>query len=231
MELTVLSDTIFKLEPIQSTDLGEDKKLVILAGRKFEIIEHERAPAKHVKAKVKDEQGQIGTWFVFTGHVDIQGKEPGNNPVDDEDTGPPKTGPFKLPGYKSTFYLSDPILKGGNFTWSEATKNGTRIPANKQVVYGILKIADVMQEVRAHVGDRPITVTSWYRDPVTNSRVGGSRRSRHMVGDAVDFQVPGISPFEVNNRLEAWWGSRGGLASASSFTHIDGRGYKARWRY
>jgi len=47
----------------------------------------------------------------------------------------------------------------------------------------------------------------------------------------VDFVVSGISPPQVNRQLEPWWGDRGGLASVSCFTHIDARGYKARWSY
>lgn len=231
MELTVLNDTVFKQEPKQSGELGANQKVSIKGGTKFEVISHEPAPGKHVKATFSDELSGTKTWFIFMGHVDIAGNEPDNMPNDDEDPGPPRKGGFKLPGYTSTFYLSDPIIKGGNFTWAEATKNGTRIPVSKDVVHGILRIADVMQEVRAYLGDRPIVVTSWYRDPVTNRRVGGASRSRHLVGDAVDFQVKGIAPHEVNRQLESWWGARGGLASASSFTHIDARGYRARWTY
>ena len=231
MELIVLNDTVFKQAPKQSTELAESAKIIIQEGQKFEVVDHEPAPGKHVKATLRDELKGMKTWFIFMGHVNIEGNEPDNMPNDEEDVGPPRKGGFKLPGYSSTFYLSDPILPSGNFTWAEATKNGTRIPVDKSVVQGILKIADVMQEVRAHLGDRPITINSWYRDPVTNRRVGGASRSRHLVGDAVDFRVSGISPHDVNRRLEAWWGSRGGLASASSFTHIDARGYRARWTY
>ncbi|MEM6773085.1 MAG: D-Ala-D-Ala carboxypeptidase family metallohydrolase, partial [Bacteroidota bacterium] len=144
---------------------------------------------------------------------------------------PAPTGPFRLPGFRSTFYLSEPIVPGGNFTWAEATKNGSRIPVNRDVVYGIIRIARVMEEVRSRLGDRPIRVNSWYRDPVTNRAVGGARYSRHLVGDAVDFVVIGIHSYTVYDRLNSWWGSRGGLASSSIFTHIDARGYYARWSY
>ncbi|MEL6223100.1 MAG: D-Ala-D-Ala carboxypeptidase family metallohydrolase [Cyanobacteria bacterium J06627_8] len=231
MELIVLSDTVFKQEPKQSTALSASEKLAIKEGQTFKVLEHELAPGKHVKATLQDELGGEKTWFIFMGHVNIEGNEPDNMPKDEEDAGPPRKGGFKLPGYSSTFYLSDPVLPDGNFTWAEATKNGTRIPVDKTVVQGILKIADAMEEVRAYLGDRPITVNSWYRDPVTNRRVGGASRSRHLVGDAIDFRVSGINPHEVNRRLESWWGARGGLASASSFTHIDTRGYRARWSY
>ena len=147
---------------------------------------------------------------------------------------PPQTqpnGPFRLPGFRSTFYLSEPIIPNGNFTWAEATKNGSRIPASRNVVYGIIRIARVMEEVRSRLGDRPIRVNSWYRDPASNRAVGGAIYSRHLSGDALDFVVIGVHAYTVYDRLNSWWGSRGGLASSSIFTHIDARGYYARWSY
>jgi uncharacterized protein YcbK (DUF882 family) len=85
--------------------------------------------------------------------------------------------------------------------------------------------------VRALFGNRSVEVNSWYRDPATNLRVGGWAMSRHIHGDAVNFKVEGVSPQDVYARLDPWWGRRGGLASSSQFTHIDARGYRARWLY
>jgi len=144
---------------------------------------------------------------------------------------PKPTGPFRLPGFRSTFFLSEPIVPNGNFTWGEATKNGRRIPVSRDVAYGIIRIARVMEEVRSRLGDRPIRVNSWYRDPASNRAVGGARYSRHMSGDAIDFVVIGLHAYTVYDRLNSWWGSQGGLASSSIFTHIDARGYYARWSY
>lgn len=87
-----------------------------------------------------------------------------------------------------------------------------------------------LEEVRA-IFNAPISINSWYRDPATNRAVGGASQSRHMVGDAADFVVRGFSPYTVNSRLDSWYSTRGGLASASVFTHLDCRGYKARWSY
>jgi uncharacterized protein YcbK (DUF882 family) len=106
-----------------------------------------------------------------------------------------------------------------------------RQPANPGVVYNIIRIAEVMQNVKGLFGGAPVVVNSWYRDPVTNRRVGGASQSRHMVGDAVDFHIPGVSLVNVYNRLDPWWASRGGLARGQGFVHIDGRGYRARWTY
>jgi uncharacterized protein YcbK (DUF882 family) len=119
---------------------------------------------------------------------------------------------------------------GGNFTWGEATHGGSRIPVNASVVNGIVEIAKAMQEIR-EMRDRPIRVNSWYRDPATNRRVGGASRSRHLTGDAVDFVVRGEHPYDTFDCLNSWWGSKGGLASSTVFTHIDLRGFRARWSY
>ena len=55
--------------------------------------------------------------------------------------------------------------------------------------------------------------------------------SRHLVGDATDFVVSGYHPYDIFDKLDRWWGSRGGLASSTVFTHIDVRGFRARWDY
>ncbi len=202
----------------------------------------------------------LKNWFAYAPDIIIEGNTPDNRPdanstdtpqpvPDPEPVRPPSpptpprptpptppqtnrpTGPFRLPGFRSTFYLSEPIIPGGNFTWAEATKSGSRIPVSRNVAYGIIRIARVMEEVRARLGDRPIRVNSWYRDPVSNRAVGGAIYSRHLSGDAIDFVVIGLHAYTVYDRLNSWWGSRGGLASSSIFTHIDSRGYYARWSY
>lgn len=43
---------------------------------------------------------------------------------------------------------------------------------------------------------QPLTVTSGYRDPTHNARVGGARGSQHMHGNALDIDVSGLSPQE-----------------------------------
>ena len=237
--IKVLNDTYFKLSTQQSDRLPDSEKVFIKAGTEFEV--HSDSPAENSHVKVALTNAALGeegrnTWYIFAPHIEIEGTEPDNAPKDEPDPNTTKLslekkGPFKLPGFKSTFYLSDPIIPNGSFSWAEATKNGSRIPVNKNVVEGIIKIANSMEEAREYLGSRPITVNSWYRDPATNRRIGGARFSRHLSGDAVDFVVKGISPPEVNRRLESWWGRKGGLASASVFTHIDGRGYRARWSY
>ena len=232
--LTVVSDTLFKTSPKMSSQLNNQEKVFVKSKTELELVTHEQAAANHVKLELAEPSFNNRSeriWYAYKPDIQIEGNEENNQPKN-ETPRPKASGPhIKLPGFRGNFYLSNPIIPGGNFTWGEATHGGSRIPVNRNVVYGIIRIARVMEEVRERLGGRPLTINSWYRDPVTNRRVGGASRSRHLTGDAVDFVVPGIHPYDVYDRLNRWWGSRGGLASATVFTHIDTRGYYARWSY
>lgn len=63
---------------------------------------------------------------------------------------------------------------------------------------------EMMESVRAVLGDKPIIVTSGYRCRALNDIVGGSVNSAHMRGYAVDFICPGFgSPMEICKAVEA----------------------------
>ncbi len=115
-----------------------------------------------------------------------------------------------------------------HFRWGEATKSGTRLPANATITANIERMALKMDAVRRKLGDRPILVTSWYRPPAINAAVGGASNSTHIQGFAVDFNAQGLSPSQVQRTLSDW---PGGLGYGSNFTHLDDRGDRARWNY
>lgn len=121
------------------------------------------------------------------------------------------------------------IYEGSKFTWEEATKNWQRNPSTVQQKNNIIKLARYMDDVRELLGNRPIIPTSWYRDPLTNKRVGGVSNSIHLTGLAIDFVVVGMDARTVQAKLENFHGDRGGLGKYSNFTHLDLRGYRARW--
>ncbi|MCS6812071.1 MAG: D-Ala-D-Ala carboxypeptidase family metallohydrolase [Cyanobacteria bacterium] len=121
------------------------------------------------------------------------------------------------------------IVPGGSFTWAEATAGGSRIPPDQVTVDAIIRIAQLAQQARDRIG-RPFHVTSWYRPPAVNARVGGVFNSRHIVGDAIDFYCDGLTGNQIYWFLDAWW--PGGLGRYRKFPylcHIDARGYRARW--
>ncbi len=150
---------------------------------------------------------------------------------------------IQLPGITQPQLLTSPIYSGSNFTWGEATKNGSRIPTQTrfegiiipaaQITANIIKLAKELDRLRSDFGDRPIIITSWYRDPISNRSVRGVRNSQHVLGWAADIQVSGIAPNEVAAKIAKSW--NGGLGDSSAFTHIDLRhlmGWQAaRWDY
>lgn len=148
-----------------------------------------------------------------------------------------------LPGLKDPVRIDSPIIKNGNFTWGEATKNGSRIPtytifqgipiAASQITANIIRIATDLETIRSDFGNSPIYINSWYRPPAVNEDVGGVYNSQHLLGWAVDFKIKGYDPKTVASKLAKSW--TGGLGDSKSFTHIDRRdlmGWQAaRWNY
>lgn len=239
INLKVISDTLFKAKPVLSAQLSAREKVFVPNRTTFELQSYADAEGNHVKVALSG--AFLGpenrtTWYAFAPDIEIEGTEPNNRPKDSNSAGAAKTNgsrgtPLRFPGFQGVYYTNNAIIPGGNFTWGEATHGGTRIPVSSDVVYGMIRIAEALEEIRRLFGNRPVQVNSWYRDPVTNAAVGGASMSRHLTGDAVDFVIQGFHPYDVFAELDAWWGSRGGLASSTVFTHIDARGYRARWDY
>ena len=245
--LQVLGDTVFKTSTALSSELPETDKVLVKSNTVFEISSYSQPEKNHVRVAFKGAflgSQNRNTWYCYVPDIYIIGTEIGNNPNDQSP--PPDTSgnrgiPLQFPGFTGTYYANDPIYwttqygERGNFTWAEALHVNAatgqyRRPASAEVIYGILRIAKALEDVRKRYG-RPILITSWYRDPATNAAVNGASQSRHLLGDGVDFVVSGRHPYDVYADLDRWWGNQGGLASSRSFTHIDARGYRARWNY
>jgi hypothetical protein len=143
-----------------------------------------------------------------------------------------KKTPIRLPGFDSVFYLEDPIYPNSHFSWSEALKSGERMPANKQVVLNIIKLAKDLDKFREYLGDKPMKVTSWYRPPAVNRAVGGSSKSAHLEGYAVDIYVPGMNIYELQKKAVTYWKHGGvGLGAKKGFVHIASDGWYRVWDY
>jgi hypothetical protein len=127
--------------------------------------------------------------------------------------------------------LDASIVPNGNFTWAEATRGGTRMPPNQATVDAMIRIAKLAQQARDRIG-RPFHITSWYRPPEINRQVGGASESRHIVGDAIDFYVDGLTGDQIYWALDPWWpGGLGRYRRYPLLSHLDARGYRARWRH
>jgi len=80
---------------------------------------------------------------------------------------------------------------------------------------------DSLQELRGRVG-RPLRINSAYRCSIHNMSVGGSRHSRHMVGDAFDISTAGWTDSERELFiLSAKHVGFTGFGRYLTFIHID----------
>ncbi len=96
-----------------------------------------------------------------------------------------------------------------NFSLEEATYSETAIrlginnqPDDKQLE-NMITVARNMEIIRDLLGGKPIRINSWLRLPEVNVAVGGSARSSHMDGWAVDFTCPSYGdPYRVAKALK-----------------------------
>ena len=80
----------------------------------------------------------------------------------------------------------------------------------------------ILELLRKELGNNPIIITSGYRTPAHNAKVGGAKYSYHMRGMAVDIRVNGISPKEVAKALDKIVGNCG-IIVYESWVHFDVR--------
>lgn len=84
---------------------------------------------------------------------------------------------------------------------------------------------DRLQWARSELA-RPMLITSAYRDPVHNARVGGAPLSRHKAGDAFDISLRGHTRAQLLAVCEV--AGFTGFGFYSTFLHVD-CGPARRW--
>ena len=90
-------------------------------------------------------------------------------------------------------------------------------------------LVEVLQKIRSHFG-KPVTIHSGYRTPAYNKKVDGAAYSQHLYGTAADISISGVSPKEVAAYAETLLPGTGGIGIYATFTHVDVRTAKSRWR-
>jgi hypothetical protein len=161
--LEVISDTLFKTQPVQSSQLTEADRVFIKKGATFLLNSYANPEKNHVRVALQGAflgPKNLTTWYAYVPDIRIEGTEIGNNP-NDSNPGKQPANPadrgmaLRFPGFDGVYYSNDPIQftnrygERGNFTWGEAVHanpaNGTyRKPANSGVVYNILKVVDAL---------------------------------------------------------------------------------------
>ena len=91
------------------------------------------------------------------------------------------------------------------------------------------KLVDYLEKIRSHFGE-PVRITSGYRSPAYNAKVGGVKNSYHMKGMAADIVIDGVKSKEVAQYAETIGCGGIGWYEARNFTHIDTRSGCVRWK-
>jgi len=82
-----------------------------------------------------------------------------------------------------------------------------------------------LDELRERMG-QPIIVTSAYRDPIHNARVGGAPKSLHKQGRAFDIRLAGHDKWRLYRMAQDVGFT--GFGFYNTFLHVD-TGHKRSW--
>ena len=108
-----------------------------------------------------------------------------------------------------------------------ATRKGIKNKAGSGEIKNLGDLCyEVLEPVRAKF-DKPVTITSGYRSPELSEAIGSKATSQHCKGEAVDFEIAGVSNLQValwltNNVnfdqciLEFWTGE-----ASSGWIHVS----------
>ena len=118
-----------------------------------------------------------------------------------------------------------------NFSMYEfECKCGCKMP--EYVKINIIELANNLQYLRDYL-NVPIHLTNSYRCKVHNKNVGGVKNSQHIKGKAADLKVDDVLPeslaAEISFLMFNNCFKKGGIGIYNTFTHVDIRGYLARW--
>lgn len=92
------------------------------------------------------------------------------------------------------------------------------------------RLLDLLENIRRFTG-KPVHVNSGYRSKQYNATIkNASPKSQHCEGKAADIWIEGITPQKVADIAECFLGASGGIGIYRTFTHVDVRTGKSRWK-
>ena len=102
---------------------------------------------------------------------------------------------------------------------------------NSRVIVLNKALLDLLELIRNHY-NKPLTISSGYRTVQYNSQLkNSSPKSQHMLGNAADIKVSGVTPLALYSWLNNSYPNSYGLGLYDTFVHVDVREGKSRWDY
>lgn len=92
------------------------------------------------------------------------------------------------------------MLLTPHFTLEELTRTDHREfdnTPNDTEKNNLKRVAEMLEQVKSLLDNKPIMVNSGFRSKQVNDAVGSKDTSQHRVGCAADIRVPGLSPDQV----------------------------------
>jgi hypothetical protein len=87
-----------------------------------------------------------------------------------------------------------------HFSLAELTHTDHRefdnIP-NTDEIANLQRLAELLEKVKALLGNKPVMINSAFRCKQVNDAVGSKDTSQHRLGCAADIRIPGVLPDEV----------------------------------
>jgi hypothetical protein len=87
-----------------------------------------------------------------------------------------------------------------NFTLEELTITDHREfnnEPNPNETANLVRLANLLEQVKVAIGNKPVMVNSAFRSKQVNDAVGSKDTSQHRIGCAADIRVPGVTPDQV----------------------------------
>ena len=82
------------------------------------------------------------------------------------------------------------------------------------------ELVKVLEDVRTHF-NMPVIITSGYRSPEYNKKIGGVKNSQHTKGTAADIKVKVVQESKVQNYLSSKYPDKYGIGRYNNFTYRD----------
>lgn len=93
-----------------------------------------------------------------------------------------------------------------HFTLEELTATDHREfdnEPNPNETANLVRLANLLEQVKAAIGGKPVMVNSAFRSKQVNDAVGSKDTSQHRIGCAADIRVPGVTPDQVVKAIMA----------------------------